>query len=178
MIRQMPGILAALVTYVGGLTAGLTMRSDPASRTFGRVTTDEAASFTSLLSHNLPLLAVIAGGVITGGLLTLLLLLFNGMLAGDLLADASAEGNLAEAVSALAPHAPFEILALVLAGAVGFAPLSVVCRLALGRTVYTGTEFKDALTLLVAAALLMLPAAMLEAWVTPHVIDWTTTKGR
>ncbi len=174
IVRQIPGVLAAVLIYAGGLVAGATLESRFAARSLQHVSSEETANVADLLARNLPLLVVIAVGAITGGFLTLILLLFNGMLVGSLLSDAHAEGQLHESISALFPHAPLELVAILLAGAAGFVPLSVVCRLAVGRTVYAKTEFKDALMLLVTATLFMLPAVMIEAWVTPHVINLTT----
>ena len=128
-------------------------------------------SFWHLLSHNAPLLILSAAGALTGGLVTLLLLLFNGMLMGNMLASVREAGVFWNGLVAILPHAPFEILAILLAGTAGFMPVSVVLRLALDRAVSVRTEARDALLLLAAAMLSIVVAAMAEAWLTPSVIE-------
>lgn len=95
------------------------------------------------------------------------------MLVGNILAEAHEKGALREGLSAILPHAPFEVSATLLAATVGFVPVSVVVWLALGRTVYTSDEVRDAVLLAGVALLLITLAAMVEAWVTPSIIGWT-----
>ncbi len=170
-LRQAPGLLMAVLVYAGGLAAGAQVETMPVAENADVAANIRPESFWYFLSHNAPLLILSAAGALTGGLATLLLLLFNGMLMGSMLASVHEAGVLWNGLVAILPHAPFEILAILFAGTVGFMPASVVLRLALDHTVRVKTEIRDALLLLAAAMLSIVVAAMAEAWLTPSVIE-------
>lgn len=169
-LRQLPALLIVAVVYGGGFLAGFGATGLP--RNFRGLATVEPESFWVFLGHNAPVLALTAAGALTGGLLTLLVLLFNGMLLGFTFAEAGRNGAIGDALAAVLPHAPLELAATLLAGAVGFMPASVVFRLALGRTVYVGRELADAGFLVAAALGFLTLAALVEASITPWVINW------
>lgn len=169
--RQSPGLVIALLVYAGGLAAGAQAKTTPVVENAGVAAGIRPESFWYFLSHNAPLLLLSAAGALTGGLVTLLLLLFNGMLMGNMLASVREAGALSSGLLAILPHAPFEILAILLAGTVGFMPICVVLRLALDRAISLRTEARDALLLLAAAMFSIVLAAMAEAWLTPSAIE-------
>lgn len=172
VLRQFPGLAVAFATYFGGILAGAFVA--PASAQGFELSTQSVriSGVWTFLSNNVPLLALLAVGSLTCGLLTLLLLTFNGMLIGGLLASAHRSGDLLDGFAATLPHAPLEVAAVLLASAVGFVPVSVVSRLAVGRSIYSKTELKDAIVLLGTAMLLIVLASAVEAWITPLVITW------
>lgn len=170
--RQLPGLLMSSLVYAGGLIVGAQIETAPVVGEPDTAAAIRPDSFWFFLSHNVPLLVLSSLGALTGGVVTMVLVLFNGLLLGNLLSAARSEGILQEGLVAVLPHAPFEVPAILLAGAVGFMPVSVVARLALGKTVSLKTELRDALTLLVAALSLVTLAAMVEAWITPSLIEW------
>lgn len=174
MLRQLPGVLVATLVYGGGLIAGSSMPGVAGEYELAAaVEPAEAGGFWGFLSQNAPLLVLAAVGAVTAGLITLLLLSFNGTLMGSVLAEAHANGVLSDTLGAVVPHAPFELAATFLAGAVGFMPASVIVRLALGRVVYVENELKDAGLLLAGALVLITLAAAVEAWITPLAMNWT-----
>ena len=170
--RQAPGLLTALFIYVVGAVIGVQMPRMPVVESIESAGTVQPFSIQFFLSHNAPIVLFTAAGFLTLGVITLISLLFNGAALSSVLASAHDGGITSEALLGILPHGPFEIMGLLLAGAVGFTPISIVCRLALGRTVYTKTEVKDALWLVAAALLLTALAAVVESWVTPSVIEW------
>lgn len=171
-LRQLPGLLISSLLYAGGLIIGAQLETAPVIGGPDPSAAIRPDGFWFFLSHNAPLLVLSGAGALTGGVVTMILMLFNGLLLGNLLAVAHEEGILREGLIAVLPHAPFEVPAVLLAGAVGFMPVSVVARLAVGSTVRLKTELRDALSLLVAALFLVTLAAMVEAWITPSVIEW------
>lgn len=171
MSRQAPGLMLAVLVYAAGLAAGAQAGTVPLVENLDPTADVHPETFWYFLSRNAPLLILSAAGALTGGLVTLLLLLFNGMLMGNMLASLREAGVLWNGLVAIVPHAPFEILAILLAGTAGFLPVSVVLRLAFDRSVSARTEVRDALLLMAAAMLSIFMAAMTEAWLTPSVIE-------
>lgn len=173
--RQLPASLITVIVYSGGFLAGFASTGFP--QEFRELAVVEPESYWVFLGQNLPALALTAAGALTGGLLTLVVLLFNGMLLGFVFAEAGRNGALEEALAAVAPHAPLELAAMLLAGTVGFMPASVVIRLALGRTVYVRRELVDAGVMAVGALVLVTLAALVESSITPWIINWTVGGG-
>jgi uncharacterized membrane protein SpoIIM required for sporulation len=174
LYRQSAGIALAVFVYAGGVVTGLLdPRTRGGFRLPQRVPTEGILHY---VTHNGPVTLMLAAGLLTGGVLTLLLLISNGVVLGTLFADAAQGNALWDAFFAVAPHAPFELAATMLAGAVGFAPVSVICRLALGQTVYTKTEARDMALLVGLALLLVVLAAAAEAWITPGIVEWKNDK--
>lgn len=169
VLRQSPGIIAAILVQVAGIIVGTSFTSYRDNFELPDVFRFE--SFPTYLFHNAPILLLLAVGALTGGLVTLLVLMSNGIVEGSVLAVAHSNGELSDALGAVLPHALFEIPAMTLASAVGFAPLSIIVRLSLKRTVYTKTELRDAVLLIAAAFALVIIAAMIEAWITPYVAN-------
>lgn len=170
MFRQRAGLLIATLVSIGGMVVGTL--AGPNGQDLRLPAVIESQSSWSYFSHNIPLLALLAVGVITGGLLTLIVLGINGILEGNLLAGLHRIGALSDGLSVVLPHAPFELCAMLLAGAVGFAPVSIVYRMVLDHTVYLKSELEDAALLLIVALLLLVPASVIEAWVSPFVANW------
>lgn len=174
LYRQSAGIAVAVLVYAGGMVTGML---DPGTRAGFRLPQNvPTEGVLHYVTHNAPVTLMLAAGLLTGGVLTLLLLISNGAVLGTLFADAAHGDSLWDALFAVIPHAPFELAATMLAGAVGFAPVSVVCRLALGRTVYTRTEVRDMALLIGLALLLVVLAASAEAWITPGIVEWKNDK--
>lgn len=168
--RQLPGLLFAVAVYAAGIVVGTQMATPRADAgAFKPGTAETSGGFWFFLFHNTPVVALMSVGILTAGLLTLFLLLFNGIMVGSLLKFADAGGELWHALGGILAHSPFEIPATLLAATIGFAPVSVVCRLAVGKTVYIKTEVKDLALLLGIALLLTVAAAMAEAWISPSV---------
>lgn len=172
VLRQSPGLLTALLVYATGAIIGAQVPRMPVVGGADPAAMARPSSIPFFLSHNAPVVLFTAAGLLTLGVVTLILLLFNGAALSSVLVSAYDGGIMPAALVGILPHGPFEIAGLLLAGAVGFAPISIVCRLALGHTVLTKTEVKDALRLIAAALLLTVLAAMVESWVTPSFIEW------
>ena len=169
--RQLPALLMAAFIYGVGFLAGF--EATGLSGEFRRLAAVEPESFWVFVGHNVPALLLTAAGALTAGLLTLFLLLFNGMLLGFVFGEASRNDAIGDALAAVLPHAPPELTAVWLAGTVGLMPISVVIRLALGRTVYVRREFLDAGLLLTGAVAFLILAASVEASITPWIINQT-----
>lgn len=170
LYRQRAGLLFAALASIGGLAIGVLAGSSGEDLRLPAVIESESSWF--YFAHNAPLLALLAVGVLTGGLLTLVVLAMNGVLEGNLYATLHDAGALSDGLAVVLPHAPFELSAILLAGAVGFVPISVVYRLALSHTVYVKSELEDAALLFVMALFLLIPASIVEAWVSPFVANW------
>ena len=173
LARQAPGLLTAAVVYAGALVFGTQMETLPVpADAFENIMVDRSLSPQDFVANNGAVLVLMAIGLLTAGIVTLLLLLVNGVLVGHLLTYAHESDALIPTIAGILPHAPFEMSAMFLAAAIGFSPVSVVSRIATDRTVYVKTEIRDLGLLLLAALLLIIAAAAAEAWVSPTVIQW------
>ncbi|MBV2898012.1 stage II sporulation protein M [Staphylococcus aureus] len=85
-------------------------------------------SFKEIIQNNLVVNFSMVSGVITFGVSTLLLLLFNGALIGTSIRSALAEDRmgLMEILFSLIPHGVFEIPALILSAMIGFQLIELI----------------------------------------------------
>ncbi|MCL6439057.1 MAG: stage II sporulation protein M [Rubrobacteraceae bacterium] len=123
-----------------------------------------------IASNNLVAVVLVALGSVTFGLLTVLLLFGNGMVAGIAVGAKLNEGwSLAEISAGVLPHGLLEIPGLLLAGVVGFKGLHWCLATIKGKSVEN--PFGDCLVGLALAALLIICAAPVEAYVTPVLME-------
>ncbi|ELZ02901.1 hypothetical protein C482_04551 [Natrialba chahannaoensis JCM 10990] len=123
-------------------------------------------------NNSVPFLMAI-GGALTLGLLTAFIMVFNGIIVGNVSAAAAEIAGVDFILAALVPHGIFELPALFLAAGVGFRLLSRFGQRVLGsRDVFFTRPYlvRTAVFVLFAWLLLVL-AAFVEAYVTPELLE-------
>lgn len=161
---------AGRVAQVSPITAGVGdgQVRDPDS---DRITSfDTNAAFSAqIFTNNVQVaLAAFAGGL-TGGVLTVLSLVFNGLLVG-LIGGLSIRAGSGDALFRLiAPHGVLELSLIVVAGAaglrLGWALLRPGHR---SRSEALGIEGRAAVEMAIGAGLLLVPCGLVEGFVTPR----------
>jgi stage II sporulation protein M len=126
-----------------------------------------------ILVNNLIALGVVLAGVISFGVLSVLSLLFNGVIIGILLgATIGVDGASPLVVAALiVPHGIIELPAFWLAGAIGLRVAHRLIRYLRGKDarVLTRAEVLEVIVLVVLAAVMIVVAAWIEVNITPVI---------
>lgn len=155
------GALAGGVMAVNGFSGGETIGADQ----FGA-----PGDPLGIASNNLVAVALVALGSVTFGVLAALLLFGNGMVAGIAVGAKLNEGwSPVEITAGVLPHGLLEIPGLLFAGVVGFKGLHWCLATIKGKSVEN--PFGDCLVGLALAALLIICAAPVEAYVTPVLME-------
>lgn len=126
-----------------------------------------------IFRNNARVLLLLVGGALTLGLLTVLGLVFNGVVIGWVVAVAAGEAGLGLTLALLVPHGVLELPAFWIAAGVAFRLLTRPVSYLLGRYdhVYTRAEAGRAALLVVVALLAVLLAAAIEVHVTPAIAE-------
>ncbi|WP_086888173.1 stage II sporulation protein M [Natrarchaeobaculum aegyptiacum] len=139
---------------------------------------DEAAQieFTAtffIANNSIPFLMTIVGAL-SVGMLTLAILVFNGVIVGNLGAAMAGLIGIDYVVLGLAPHGIFELAAIFLGAAVGFRIVSRFAERIAGRrdAFFTRAYLSQTAALVVFAWLLLVLAAFVEAYVTPELLEF------
>lgn len=169
-------LLAAFVFALGGVLGAVTILATDLrglqDLTAGMDSLFPAEiTFQVLLWNNLRVLAILACGVVSFGVLSGVVLLFNGFVVGVVVAGAAGEGALVEAVALIAPHAPFELGAFFLVGGVAFRTSHRLLGSLRGvdDTAVTRQELFEIAVLLLVAVVAIGVAAWIEANLTESV---------
>jgi uncharacterized membrane protein SpoIIM required for sporulation len=127
--RPWPLAVAALLLFVPVLVAGLWGATNPAlgSLATGMATSADlglpgevsAAMSAEILTNNIQVTFLAFAGGITAGVLTAVILVFNGALIGVLAGVAAAGGNGQVFAELVVPHGVLELSCIVVAGAAG-----------------------------------------------------------
>ncbi|MDQ2051834.1 stage II sporulation protein M [Natronolimnohabitans sp. A-GB9] len=120
-----------------------------------------------ILNNTPPFLAAIAGAL-TLGLVTVVIMLFNGVIVGNVAAVTGAEAGYGVVIALLAPHGIFELPALFIAAGVGFRFLHRVGQRLAGtrNALFTTAYLLRTTAFVVFGWLLLVLAAFVEAYVT------------
>ncbi len=131
----------------------------------------ELAQFLLLNNSRAFILSIL--GALTLGLLTAWAMLFNGVIVGNVGAYIASEVGIGYILVGLLPHGIFELPALFVAAGVGFRLLyRVGQRVRGGRdAVFTKPYLYRTAVLVLAAWVLLLVAALVEAFVTPALLE-------
>lgn len=124
----------------------------------------------SLFTHNAIVLLLLSSGVLTLGLTTGVVLITNGAIFSyAAIAGARAE-SISRVILALLPHGLIEISATILAGGAGFITLRlIIARLDGRRPPDYRRSLLDFGIMIAASVLLLLPAAVLEFFVSARL---------
>lgn len=133
--------------------------------------------FIELLLTNSSVAAFLILGSVTFGLLTVLVLAFNGFVLGSLAATAVANGEFGIFVILLFTHGFLELPALIIAGAVGLrVAVAGYQHLRGGREdLLTSAELRDIQSLVIAIVVMLFCAAIIESQITAHLARWLAT---
>jgi len=126
-----------------------------------------------LAINNLIAMLVLSLGAVSLGLVTILGLVVNGLLIGAVVGIAVQQVEPLVVVMLILPHGVLEIPALLIASAVGlrFARLTIRYIRGLEDTLVTHRDLREAGWILIAAALLILVAAYIEANITLELAE-------
>ncbi|SIR91682.1 stage II sporulation protein M [Natronorubrum thiooxidans] len=130
-----------------------------------------SASFF-IMNNTPPFLAAIAGAI-TLGAVTLLIMVFNGVLVGNIVAAMGAQTGLGVIFALLVPHGIFELPALFVAAGVGFRFVHRIGQRIAGSraSLVTKRYLAQTAALVGFAWLLLVLAAFVEAYVTGLLAD-------
>ena len=130
-----------------------------------------SASF--FIANNTPPFLAAIFGALTVGLVTALIMVFNGVLIGNVLLAAGAETGFGTIIALLVPHGVFELPALFIAAGVGFRFLHRTAQRIAGSrdALLTRAYLRRTTALVVFGWLLLVLAAFVEAYVTILVAD-------
>lgn len=167
---------AAKVAQVSSLSAGAGEGQvrDPDTE---KVTAfDENAAFSSeIFTNNVRVAFIAFAGGVTGGVLTALSLLFNGLILGLVFGLGVEAGNGEAIVRLVAPHGVLELSLIVVAGAaglrLGWALLRPGHRT---RMAAMADEGRAAAEMALGAGLLLVPCGLVEGFVTPRGVGLAT----
>jgi stage II sporulation protein M len=122
-------------------------------------------TFTYILGNNLVAVTVMLLGAVSVGTLTVFALLLNGFVVGFVVELALREASALEVVLLIAPHGVLEIPAILLVAAIGLRFGHRTYRYLRGREkrLLTSREIKEAGVLYLAAVVLIVVAAWIEA---------------
>jgi len=169
-------VLAAAVVFFASGFAGYAVVDAIPLEALRALVPDESVlpefSATAIARNNLRVLALLAGGLVTLGLVATLVLTVNGLVVGAVVALAVRESSWPVILAALLPHGVLELPAFWLAAAATFRFAVRVGRWALGyddRPV-TRVEAYELAVLFAGLALVIVVAAWIEVHVTPVVI--------
>lgn len=181
---RLPPRVRGWVPYVAG--AGLTMvlvgilgfavgaESSPAASLPVREagTAPPALGIADVFSHNAAIAVRAALGIVTFGVYTVWVLLFNGFIIGAVVADAAERNGMAWALLGILPHGIVELPAFWLAGAIGYRWLAFVWKLANGdRDRIAGPWLLlESLALTGLSLALLFVAAIIEVTVTAPLL--------
>lgn len=126
--------------------------------------------FAFILRRNMTVYVVLLLGVVSAGLVTIVVLVGNGMALGQLIGFAGAAGmSLADVANLLLPHGVLELGALCVAGAVGLKGIPLAFRIsAVDRQSVKSLRLG---TVLVFGLVALTVAAGVEAFVTAEIAD-------
>lgn len=126
-----------------------------------------------VFQNNARVLLLLVAGALTLGVLTALVLVFNGVLIGWVVAVAAGEAGVGLTLALLLPHGVIELPAFWIAAGVAFRLLARPVNYLRGtyEHVYTRAEAGRAALLVVVAIGMMLVAAAIEVHVTPAIAD-------
>lgn len=174
-----PYALLAMATFVVGAIAGasaMTVTSPQAlADATGGVQTPalypDTLTVWSVFSNNVVALAVIAGGVVSFGLLTLVGLFFNGLLIGTVVYLGVANDTLAQVLALVLPHGVVELSAFFIVGGVAYRITWQLVSYLRGGFPHpiTRQEAVEAAGLCGAAVLALALAAWIEAELTVNI---------
>ncbi|MEO6987645.1 MAG: stage II sporulation protein M, partial [Aquihabitans sp.] len=161
---------ATRVAQVSELSAGIgkgEMRDPDTDKITAPI---EAAAFSSqIFTNNVRVSFVAFAGGLTGGVVTLISLLFNGAILGLVGGLATQGGNGESLWRLVAPHGFLELSLITVAGAAGFRLGWALLRPGhRTRAAAMATEGRATVEMALGTALLLVPTGLVEGFVTPR----------
>jgi len=162
------GVVAGVAVYLQGIDLLARLGLDSLRDLF-----PENITVFTILINNTRAFGLMVLGAITGGLLTLFALLFNGLLIGFVLGGVAADRGIAFVFVGLVPHGIFELPALFAGAAVGLRVVHLTGKRLLGRRdrVLSRREWRETGLFLVGAWTVLAFAAFVEIHVTGTLLE-------
>lgn len=170
-------LLATLVVFFASALAGYVVGDALPFEAIQEFAPDESVlpelAFGPIALNNLRVLFLVLAGAITFGLVSFLVLFFNGLIVGAVVGLVGQEVPLLVVFAALAPHGVLELPAFFIAGAIGLRVPHRVLRYLLGwdETPLTRVEVFEIAVLTCVLVAMIVIAAWIEVNVTPGVIE-------
>lgn len=162
-------IFTSVGLYLLGIVLGLTF-SDALFNIPNTKSIEGNLGVFNFALHNLLVNILTCFSFFTFGIFTTVLIIYNGFLISISAIHSIEQGhNLLYVISALIPHGIFEVPAFILAGAIGFKGLDFIVKKIAGKKVKL--FFRDIFTMLVIIFILTGIAAVVEATITPMILD-------
>ena len=124
-----------------------------------------------LFMNNISALGLIALGFFTFGLLTILLLLYNGTFIGLSIAESLSNGTgMGEILIKIIPHGLFEIPAIMISGVVGLKSLELLINMLVSKSPLKELIIrliKEVIFLTIIIVILIFIASFVEIYITP-----------
>ncbi|MFD1954463.1 stage II sporulation protein M [Paenibacillus thailandensis] len=160
-------LLAALLMYGVAAIAGAAVGSfEPMEKSAAEIPRDPLY----YIGHNSRASLLFVSGLLTIGMSSIFALFANGFMIGFSVASKMQETAFAATMMHVVPHGIFEVPAMILAGAVGLYPLQLIIRYARGIKPVRIAWVQLAQSVVLIAALIA-AAGVVEAWITPHIIE-------
>ncbi len=144
----------------------------------GRLWTDIApsvrsAAATTILTNNIGVMFYAFAGSLTGGLMTLYILLFNGMSLGAIFGLLQSHGMSAGLAEFILAHGPVELSVIFLAGGCGLFVADGLLRPGLlTRQAALVERAKIAVQLILGSVPLLIGAGLIEGFISPSGLPW------
>ncbi|MDY6819325.1 MAG: stage II sporulation protein M [Halobacteriales archaeon] len=170
--------LAVATFVVGGLAGGAAMAVVSADALAAAAETVDASSLFpavltpwTIFANNVVVVALIALGGISFGLLTVVVLFFNGVVLGIVLVGSAGEGGLFPTLALILPHGIIELSAFFLVGGIAYRISWRLIAYLRGAdsTPITRGELRDALVLTLLSVVAIAVAAWIEATLTREI---------
>lgn len=150
------------------LPEGFRWVAAPRSEMGSMAPAEEVAFFPMLFTNNIRVAALSFAGGITGGIATVLLLAYNGVLLGISVGEATGVGNGPWVIGRIAPHGIIEMTSIVVAAGAGLRMGDAVLRPGyLTRSEALARAARPAGEVVLGCALWLVVAGFIEAFISP-----------
>lgn len=178
LAEHRPHILAAAAVFAVGLLGGIAVVAagfDMVGFFQGFLPEDVELSWWFVFQNNVTVLLVpiVGVGLLTLGVVTVLILAFNGVVVGGVVAQVASDAGVGLVLALIVPHGVFELPAFWIGGGVTFRVVHLLAKRVRGtrERFLTGPEVGRALLLVGLAVVMLAIAAAIEVYVTPAIAE-------
>ncbi|MEK4678178.1 MULTISPECIES: stage II sporulation protein M [Bacillus] len=131
-------------------------------------------SVINYIDHNLKSALFVASGLVTMSLSTIYYLFLNGFFLGVTFIAVGDFHSYGVAFTSVLVHGIFEIPAIILVGGIGLYPVCIIYYLLRNKKINIKLHLRNGIFMAVISIVLFIIAAILEAYISPILISWTT----
>ncbi|KXY70199.1 stage II sporulation protein M [Bacillus sp. FSL W7-1294] len=129
------------------------------------------SSAIDYITHNLKSAVFVASGLITVSLSTIYYLFLNGFFLGATLVAVGDFHSYGVAIASILVHGIFELPAIILVGGIGLYPVCIIYYLLRNKKINIRVHLRNCVFMAVMSISLFIIAAVLEAYVSPIIIN-------